>query len=214
MIAQTNFSLDFRIAYSSSASLFEMQSFKENNDCLILGSQIDYIVVGDLDKPAFKISHLQKMSKSELEAKIQNLGLPLYISTKAELISELMDMDKRGYYSALYENTQWHSLPHDFVCTGYSQGDVAKVLVTDQGFEYITEKYMQNLLFDNPIHGQINLDYADTRLVELYVDEFIEPYSLYDKNNLISAIKDQYTGLYKEALFEQLDQLPDSLNYC
>lgn len=73
---------------------------------------------------------------------------------------------------------------------------------------------MQNLLFDNPIRGQINLDYADTRLVELYVDEFIEPYSLYDKNHLISAIKDQYTGLYKEALFEQLDQLPDSLNYC
>lgn len=212
--AVSRFSLTHNVRYSNDLSQINFNEFKEDESTLMLGNKcIDYVVVGDLDENAFKVSHLRKQSKSEVVELAESLELYTYESTKEEVITELMEVSKRQYYTHLFNNKYWNDLPCDFVAIGYSQGDAVKVLVVDQGYEHVTEEYVKNMFFDSPISGTIELYYGDTLMTELYADEFVDQYSFYDKTDLIESIKNTYTGLYKDALFERLDSLPNALDY-
>lgn len=210
----SRFSLNHSLNYSNDLSHIYFTEFKQEESTLMLGDRgVDYVVVGDLDENAFKISHLRKKSKAEVVELADSLELYTFNSTKEQVIAELMDTSKREYYTSLFNNKHWHDLPYDFIATGNHQGDAVKVLVVDQGYEHITAEYVRNIFFGSPISGKIELYYDDKLMTEVYADEFVDQYSSYDKDELIESIKSNYTGLYKVALFERLDSLPKHLDY-
>lgn len=210
----SHFSLNHNLRYNSHISHLNFTEFEQKESTLMLGEHgVDYVVVGNLDENAFKISHLRKKSKAEVVELADSLELYTFNSTKEQVIAELMDVSKREYYTNIFNNKYWRDLPCDFVATGYCQGDAVKVLVVDQGYEHITVEYVSNIFFDSPITGTIELYYDDKLMTEVYVNEFVDEYSFYDKDKLIESIKSNYTGLYKVALFERLDSLPKQLNY-
>ena len=210
----SRFSLNHNLRYSNDLAHIYHAEFKQKESTLMLGDRgVDYVVVGNLDENAFKISHLRKKSKAEVVELADSLELYTFNSTKEQVIAELMDISKREYYTNIFNNKCWRDLPCDFVATGHRQGDAVKVLVVDQGYEHITVEYVSNIFFDSPITGTIELYYDDKLMTEVYADEFIDEYSFYDKDKLIESIKSNYTGLYKVALFERLDSLPKQLDY-
>ena len=131
------------------------------------------------------------------------------------MIDELLQVTNKDYYVGLYNNHSWRELSeYDFIASGYSQGDSCKVLVLDKKeYAYIDCDYISNILYNQPISGSIELYYDDNLVVELYVDEYIDSYNYYDKQDIIDNIKKQYMGLYKDALFNLLDTLPDQIDY-
>lgn len=215
--AQTsNFSLLSTVRYDTDIAQIYYNEFIAEYEPLLLGNRsVNYMVVGDMDAPAFKVSHLRKQSKDELIQLWRMLGMEGYgIYTKAEIIDDLMIVDARQYYTAIYNNKSWHDLPSDFTACGFSQGDAVSVLVIGKDYEFVTKEYVHNLFYATPIHGSIELYYGDKEVAQICVDEYIHQYNGYDKSDFISEIEKQYKGLYKEALFERLnDALPTELNY-
>lgn len=212
----SNFSLLNTVRYDTDIAQVYFNEFIAEYEPLLLGDKsVHYMVVGDMDAPAFKVSHLRKQSKDELIELWRMLGMEGYgIYTKAEIIDDLMIVDARQYYTAIYNNKRWGDLPSDFTACGFCQGDAVSVLVIGKDYEFITKEYVRNLFYATPIHGSIELYYGDKAVVEICVDEYIHQYNGYDKSELISEIEKQYKGLYKEALLERLDEaLPTDLNY-
>ena len=217
----SKFTLQNSLHYSSDLGEMYFEDFKADNSVLMLSGRngVDYIVIGALGQPYFKISHLNKRTKSDIWLEFEWLAVKYDYNaenyTKKELIELLMQVDNEDYYKALYNNQSWRELSeYDFIESGYSQGDSCKVLVLDKKeYHYIDNEYISNILYNQPMSGTIELYYDDNLIVELYIDEYIDSYSYYDKQDLIDNIKKQYTGLYKDALFNLLDTLPDQINY-
>lgn len=217
-----NFRLYHTLHYSSDLASMYYSDFVDNNnnDVLVNSSRngADYIVIGKLDDDYYKKTELKNTLKQDLIELFHHhdIGYDASGYTKAELIEELMQVTNKDYYVSLYNNQSWRELSeYDFITSGYNQGDSCKVLVLDKKeYHYITEEYISNILYNQPISGTIELYYDDNLIVELCIDEYIDSYSYYDKQDLIDNIKKQYTGLYKDALFSLLDStLPYQIDY-
>lgn len=215
----SKFTLQHSLHYSSYLACMYYSDFVANNDVLVNSSRngADYIVIGKLDDGYYKKTDLKNTLKKDLVELFyhHDVGYDASEYTKTELIDELLQVTNKDYYASLYNNQSWRELSeYDFVASGYSQGDSCKVLVLDKKeYPYIDNEYISNILYNQPMSGTIELYYDDNLIVELYIDEYIDSYSYYDKQDLIDNIKKQYTGLYKDALFSLLDTLPDQIDY-
>lgn len=174
--------------------------------------------------PYFKKSILSKMKKSELFGLCKMFGLVGYYKDekdylKADLIYQLSYVDNELFYSHHYSENAWHDLDYSFKVTGYSQGDVIKVLLIGNVEKYINENYLQNIFYDSPIDGHITISCNDEYLTEIHfseVDRFNE-YDYWDKAAFIEKVKNTEwinEAEYFDLLIEFLEnELATSLNY-
>lgn len=215
----SKFTLQHSLHYSSYLACMYYSDFVANNDALVNSSRngADYIVIGKLGDGYYKKTDLKNTLKKDLVELFyhHDVGYDASGYTKTELIYELLQVTNKDYYASLYNNQSWRELSeYDFVASGYSQGNSCKVLVLDKKeYPYIDNEYISNILYSQPMSGTIELYYDNNLIVELYIDEYIDSYNYYDKQDLIDNIKKQYMGLYKDALFNLLDTLPDQIDY-
>ena len=216
IINSENLTLISSLRYDTDLGASLWDEFIADCEPLMLGRRaVDYMVVGDLNKPAFKVSHLRKQSKVELQELVQELGMYVHdLGTKAELIEELMSADSRLYYTALYDNLGWHDLPCDFKSMSYSPSHTVKVTVIGKGYNFVTPDFITNLLYKTPVQGSIELRCGGNVIEEIYIDEYINPYDFYDKDDTMQAVINKYTGTHSAAIFSKLEEsLPETLDF-
>ena len=170
----------------------------------------------------YKISHLNKMKRAELLkecALFEECFDPEWYDvteTRAELISYLSDKDHEDYYNALYRSDiSWYDLPSTFEVTGYSQGDVFKVLIIGKGIEYINSQFLENIYFSTPFSVRLAIEEQNDNETIIDLAEYVNNYSCYDREEALKhfteALK-QYN--YKEQVIEFLEEnLPKVLDY-
>lgn len=205
------------ISYDLDLSSINYQDWKENLDDNLLSlcdrwRSCDYMIIGNLDKPYFTKTALTRMKKDDLLDLAEYYGYPHIYEDwlKSEIVTELQSIvTTRHHYKTHYEETSWHDLDCSFTVTGYSQGDVVKVLILGDEFKWNTEKCLQNLFYDVPVSG--TLSFLDK---EYYIDEFMSDEYDYDIDDIINNFKKHYTGWYKERIIKFLqDNLPTRLDY-
>ena len=201
-----------RVGYDNDLSQIYFDDFKaevdSGNGLMFYGRNgVDYLVLGDVCKPFFKKSQLNKMKKDELISLCYDLGI--YINddyTKNDLIDELSQITIEDYYKNHYDNTPWHDLECSFTIRGYCQGDALKVLLLDDANPlYYTESFLQNLFYDTPFYAT-----ATFLGQEIYLGEYSNSVYEYDKDEIINNFSNQYNGVYKQRLITFLENsLPD-----
>ena len=171
----------------------------------------------------YKKSHLNKMKRAELLkecALFEECFDPEWYNvkeTRAELISYLSDKDHEDYYNSLYQSDiSWHDLPSTFSVTGYSQGDVFKVLIIGKGIEYINREFLENIYFGTPFHVHLTIEDQNGDEIDIInLAEYVNSYTCYDREEALKYFKEALeTRHYKDQAIEFLDDnLPSSLDY-
>lgn len=223
----------FYDTYLSQSYFDEFKSDWKDQSLWFGNNGADYIVFFAnkelMNKPYYKISHLRKMTKSDLYELCNLYELIAYWEgeenyTKQALIEELMKyVDYEKYYTYHYNESNYRDLDYDFSIVGYSQGDkvLIKMIGTEKEFlncdrcNLIDEKSLTNLFYDAPMFLRIDCFVNDELHEEIDLIEFIDMYSYYDKSDCIDAIKKHYNDFkYYDLLIDYVESnLPNSLNY-
>ena len=182
--------------------------------------QTDYLVIyGDNVKMTdeyYDINYLESLSNDELIELLDNLQFYNYDEEDREdLIYQLQQFDNEDYYTKHFESVNWYNLDSDFNITGYSQGDNIKVKLLGNASEYYNDDNLTNLFYDSPISGVINV-YSNGELVnELFVDEYLDDYYVWDKTQFINNVSNATLNEGYHALLNQwlIDNLKSELDY-
>lgn len=162
-----------------------MHVFKSRNGA-------DFILFGDLERPQFKASDLEAMSKYDLgELHGDVYGHWQGDMTKAELIEELMEVTTLDFYTTVYANSTWRDLDSTYTLAGYSQGDAVKVLVLDTmpaEMPAPAQDYLHNLLFDSPICISVRF-----KGEHFYLEELLDDSYQYDKEQVLNRAAEVYS---------------------
>lgn len=188
----------------------EVQSFE--NYLVIYGQSVK-----TTDKH-FKVSHLQKMLKSELLALCDNLDIYYYdYDTKKDLIDYLVSVDNEDYYKRHHKNSYYNELEYDYSVAGNRQGDDIKVKIVGNVETFINETYLTNIICNSPMSGNIEISVNGELLEEISIYEFItNEYDYFNKESFIKQLGNYLKGdcFYKTLLLEYLeDNLSDELRY-
>lgn len=215
-VYENNFELSESLHYNTYG--FEWDCFVNDHKHLILGdwNNNDYLVIGDIDAPAFKVTHLRALSKSEIVDMWYQYecGYNADQYNKAELISDLMEVDMEQYHKYIHENVRWNDIECDFVCRGNHQGDAMRVVLLEDAEEYLDQKHLENILYNSPIMGMIEFTNNGDTLEELYYDEFMDQWEIYDKDEFIKVVEATLKSEYKDMIVQMMkDQLPTELDY-
>ena len=171
----------------------------------------------------YKNSHLNKMKRADLLKEcilFDECFDPEWYDvthTRAELISYLSDKDHEDYYNALYKSDiSWYDLPSTFEVTGYSQGDVFKVLIIGKGIEYINSQFLENLYFGTPFNVRLTIEDQNGNEIDIIdLAEYVRSYSCYDREEALKHFTEALKPYnYKDQAVEFLEEnLPTSLDY-
>jgi hypothetical protein len=184
---------------------------------LDLGGRDNYVyIIGDVSKPYYKKSQLNRMKKAELvELSEKYMGYYAFSPndyTKAEMIDELKDISIQKHYEYLASTYSWISfqdkIEHDWYITkGYSQGDAVMIIKVDGELTESYKKYIDNILWDLPISLRIEVDDK-----EYYEDDFLDDIYEYNKNDVTEKVKNhkELSEYVKEWVIDNLPDYPKS----
>ena len=225
------YTFDLYANYSTEQSQFDFVDFKneiENHSLWLGDRKTDYLVIFESealkDAPYYKKSVLSKMRKADLFGLCKMFGLIGFWKSeedylKSDLIYQLLHVNNELFYSHHYSENTWRDLEYTFKVTGYSQGDVVKVLLVGDVEPYINEEYLQNIFYDSPISGHVTVSCNDEYLTEIHFSEvdYFNEYDHWDKSDFIEKVKNTKWINGKEyfnLLIEYLENaLPSSLKY-
>lgn len=154
-----------------------------------------YIVIGDASKPQFTWSEIRAMNKVCLLDLVSDiLGWGYDSLTKKELESEARNITKLDYLKDLCDNSGWRDIQeYTFIAHGHSQGDAVKVFILDSEYNYITCEYIENLFYNCPLTGTIEIIdiETDNTIQEIYIDEYLDnQYGFYDKKDIVKLVSE------------------------
>lgn len=172
------------------------------------GSLHGVVIMDNPSAPYYERSLLEK-AKKDILAILWNgyygRSSTLADYTKDEIILELMNITVKDYYDHAYsEHDGFYGVPHDFVTRGYSQGDVVLVKVHTKDptkFAHITEKYMTQLLWEEPIYFKFTAELHDGTTYEVHGGDALDDeyeWSAEVRQGLIDGIVE---GLKKDEAF-------------
>lgn len=210
--------IDFICFYDTDLAQCYFDEFIEGLD----GTQIARInlnrddctyLIGDSEKPYFKKSDLNKMSKQVLFDLWVHYDLAVYNAElndfkKSELITDLMMVTIENHYRILARDYGWNSfidnITHNYHITrGYSQGDAAIIIFCDADL-YTPDycEYIDHIFWDVPTTMKATINGAN-----YYEDCFLnDPYE-YDIDDIkININKLDISDYAKNWL---IDNLPD-----
>jgi hypothetical protein len=182
---------------------------------LNFGRDSTAFLIGDADKPYFKKSALNKMSKQAIFDLCEDYDLLGFSDdvnrfTKAEYISDLLGVTIEQHYKKATE-AGWHGfgerITHDFyISRGYSQGDAVYIISLDEALTPSKKKGYDRILWDCPIsiRAQIND-------LELYEDSFLNDVYEYDLDAIKANIARLPISDYAKGWL--VDALPDYPHY-
>ena len=214
------FTFNHCITYDCDLANMYFNDFKEghmnDNINLFFGSrETDYLVIFEnekvLNESYYKKSKLARMNKDEL------YGLNYYHDLvwrnktllKSELIENLLSVNNEEYYKNHYEKEYYQDLDFDFAISGYNQGDYIKVKLVGNVEKWINKEYLTNIFYDTPMSGNIEVFKNGSLIDEFHIHELanFDEYDSYDKDKLISMIKDYCNNEdYKDLLVAYLDK--------
>lgn len=176
----------------------------------------DYIIFGDLERPHFKASELETMSKYDLDMLHCDLichfpPVPSFCRsqgemTKAALIEDLMRVTSLGFYGRRHDSHAWHDLDYTYTLPGadllckpwpdktgrYVKGTEIKVLVLDNMPEDLpapSEDLLHRLTYGVPIRGTIRLK------GECYdIEDLLDNQYKYDKAQVLVKAAEAFSG--------------------
>ena len=180
---------------------------------------VEFIVFGDMDKPYYTRSMLNKLRRSALQKIYDVHCCDSYGLTKREMIEDLVIITTEDYFDKVHDISSWHDLPYDYTLYGYCQGNAVKVYIhenmtKDRQSMIPAKDDLHHLLFDSPISGLITVNGID-----LYEDLILDDYYSYDKQKALAKahqVNEDHLpeGVTKEDLITVLEAfLPDELSY-
>ena len=227
--ANNTSSYDFKVSVSYETDLANLyfNDFKEghmnDNVNLFFGRrQTDYLVIFEnekaLNESYYKKSKLARMNKTDLtNLADEMLGYGFNDSSKQALISGLMSITNKDYYTSHYENESYNSLDYDFAIRGCGQGDYFKVKIVGNVEKWINKEYLTHLFYDTPISGNIEVFKNGSLIDDFHLNDLanFDEYDSYDKDKLIAMIADYCSNEdYKDLLVVHLDEnLNDTIDY-
>lgn len=185
--------------------------------------QTDFMVIfgegESITDSHYKSAKLRRMKKADLLAECQLYEDCFYCGeefTRADLIDILENKDHEDYYKALFSEKSWYNLPCDFEVTGYSQGDVFKVVLHGSAKDEFTEEYLQNIFFDTPNYVKVEITNEDDEILnEVYLSEYVSEYSEFDRDEAIRILSTSFkdTEYYDYVRSFLKENMPDTLDY-
>lgn len=192
------FSFDVSCFRDSDLSQWWYDDFVNNADggCPVLRLKDDFYVIGDYEKPYFKKSGLLKMKKAELVELAGNFLNYDYHRCdyselkKADIVSDLLDFTFGDYYRHNVSENNWHNREYTFIARGYSQGDAVQVALLPDAPEWVTEDYIENLIFNAPIVCRATItDNAADEEYDFYLEEYLSDNYDYKDAELLEGMK-------------------------
>lgn len=207
--------LENTVRRDSDLSRIYYEEFIENlGDDLFRGGhngELDYWVIGDLDKPAHTWKELRGMTKDDLIDLCYDYDIGWYdmsSTTKKEIIENLREVSIGNAMKMRVRNKTWRELDeYTFIARGYCQGDAIKVLILDKkDYGWVTETKVENACFGTPVGGSITIeDVNGNELEEVYIDELVEDaYQYMDWDDVIRVIEEELESPYKAMILDEL----------
>ena len=209
--------IEFNVSYDGDLSCIYFEEFEQENTRIKFSRDSSLFIIGDVDKPLYKKTQLNKMTKDELielDQKFQLLCPYDYSEIKKSyLIDELKEVTIKKYYEYLVSEYSWRDIndyfEHDYyISRGHSQGDAIYVVNVDEAFTKETKENIDHIFWDAPVYISIEIgDNDEIRELDL-LDDVYE----YDKDEVMSKIMamNDVSDYAKEWL---QDNLPTSPTY-
>lgn len=207
--------IELTVQYDNDLSSIYYEEFASKNVRLDFGRDSAVFLLGDVTKPYYKKSELNKMKKDELidlDQKYQCLCPYDYTEyTKKELIDELKNVTIKQYYEYLISEYSWHNLRDNithnyYISNGYSQGDAVYIISIDEELNNKLRKYIDHVLWDTPIFIRLEVDGE-----EFNDDDLLDDMYEYDKNSVIEKVKK--LDISEDAKEWVIDNLPNEPKY-
>ena len=150
-----NDSIDFNVSYDNDLFQIYFQDFENENTRIKFSRDSDLFLIGDVTKPFYTKTQLNKMTKAELielDEKFELLCPYDYTEyKKSDLIDELQTVTIKQYYEYLANTYTWNTISDEFkhdyhISRGYSQGDAIYVINVDEDFTKNMKDYIDFLL--------------------------------------------------------------------
>lgn len=197
LVTLPRYSFELRVERDDDLARIYYQDFLENvgGDCEVTVvttfSKTSLYIIGDHAAKAFTISQLRKMRKSEL-ADICQIVCNHYIDedsyTKEGLIYEIYNITLAYYYKKLWEEGYSDRVPYK-EAFGYIQGDYARFITIGDCARWVTLKYMENLLFNQPIYARlIVVDNLTDEEEEVFLHESLADGYEWNKEAVLSGL--------------------------
>lgn len=186
-------SIELSVGYDRDLASMYYEDFATENTRLEFDRDSSIFLLGDVTKPYYKKSELNRMKKAdliELDEQYELLCPYNYDdTTKLELIKELQHITIKKYYEYLISQYSWNSIlghiNHSYyISHGHSQGDATYIISIDEELTDGYKKYIDNILWDSPIYISLTVDD-----VEYKDDELLNDMYEYDKNLVIEKVK-------------------------
>lgn len=212
--SSTGENIEFSLYYSVDLAQMYYNDFKDGADgtpVKFYGKDDSYCVIGDVTEKYYKKSQLTKMKKDELIELIEQYdenGYYQHNGNKTQLVEDLFEMVTwNKFIQNELNQKRWHDLDCTFDVHGYSQGDIVKVLIIDDAYNYITKKHLTHIFYDCPIEFKFSINGVDYEGYEFLDDEYE-----YDKNDVMKKInKLDISDYAKNWLEENLPSNPEYL---
>jgi hypothetical protein len=208
--------ISFHVNYDHDLATIYYDCFESENTRLSFGRDFSLFLIGEAEAPFFNKTELNKFKKEALfnlclDYEILSYNASLNDYTKADYVSDLLNISIKRHYEYLIANYTWHNIgeniSHDyFISRGYSQGDAVYIVKLDGPIDSSFRNYVNNILWDCPISI-----YADIDGLEFSEDQFLTDNYSYDKSEVIEKIKGFSISDYaKNWLIEALPEYPKS----
>jgi hypothetical protein len=183
---------------------------------LDLGGRDNYAyIVGDVSKPFYKKSHLNRMKKAELAVLVEMYSSDYVYDiddyTKFQMVDELSQVTIEKHYEAMAEMYEYwkfqDNIPHNwYTSKGYCQGDARIIIRVDGELTPSYRKYVSHILWDSPVTLKITVDGE-----EYYGDEFMDDPYEYDKDEIIKKVQahTELSDYVKEWVINKLPSYPE-----
>ena len=154
--------------------------------------RITLYIIGDHEKKAFSESFLNRCKKSEL---VELYHLCFDSSecehyTKKQMIDELQDVTLADYYKQLWEENKTEEIPYNRA-SGYCQGDVVHFVTIGDGLEWVTDEYMENLIFNQPLYARLTVvDNLTDKEEEIDLTEFLDCVYNWNKGKVLDHLRE------------------------
>lgn len=187
-----NDDIDFTVSYDTDLSQIYFDYFESENTRIKFGRDSNLYIMGDVTKPFYKKTELNKMTKSqliELDEKFELLCPYNYDEyKKSDLIDELQNVTIKQYYEYIAGQYSWGDIieqfAHDYhVSRGYSQGDVVYIVNVDKEFTKEFKACIDHTFWDTPIYIRIEVNGN-----EFNDDDLLDDIYNYDKDDVMIKV--------------------------
>jgi len=188
-------SIEFHVSYDNDLSGVYYHEFVEENTRISFSRDSSLFLMGDVTKPFYKKTQLNKMTKAELIELDDKYQLLQPYDTdeclKQEYIDTLVNVTIKQYYEYLAENYSWGNITgqfeHDYYTSnGYSQGDSILVVSVDKPFTKETKAYIDHVFWDSPVY--ISIEIGDNEEIREW--DLMDDYYEYDKDQVVKKLNE------------------------